>query len=50
MSKSQNNGKDERRAILNVMGLKRVVISLPEYHKTECSICLKKIHKGEQTH
>ena len=48
MSASQNNEKNERRAILKAMGIKTTIIPPPEFHKTECTICLKKIHKGEQ--
>ena len=48
MSKSQNNEKNERRAILKAMGINMTMIPPPKYHKTECTICLKKIHKGEQ--
>jgi hypothetical protein len=48
VSKSTKQERKEKQAILNAMGLKMVVIPPPEYHKIECSICLKKIHKGEQ--
>jgi hypothetical protein len=48
MPKSTNQGRKERQAILNAMGLKMVIIPPPEYHKTECSICLRKIRKDEQ--
>ena len=47
MPKSNNKDKRERQAILNAMGVKLICISPPEYHKTDCSICLKKT-KGEQ--
>ena len=40
--------KKERQALLKAMGLKLISISPPEFMKTECAICLKKIHKGEQ--
>ena len=48
MPKTQNNDNDERRAILKAMGVKITFIPPPSFHKTECTICLKKIHKGEQ--
>ena len=48
MPKSTKQERKEELAILNAMGIERTYIYRPEYHKTECSICLKKIHKGEQ--
>ena len=39
MSASQNNEKNERRAILKAMGIKMTIIPPPEFHKTECTIC-----------
>ena len=40
--------KKEHQAIMKAMNIKRVIIPPPEYNKIDCSICLKKIHKGEQ--
>ena len=48
MSKLTKQEKKEKQAILNAMGVKITIIPPPEYNKIECSICLKKIHKGEQ--
>jgi hypothetical protein len=48
MPKSTKQERKEELAILNAMGIERTYTYRPEYHKTECSICLKKIHKGEQ--
>ena len=48
MPKTNQKDRRERKAVLNALGLKMVVIQQPEYHKTECSICLKQIRKGEQ--
>jgi hypothetical protein len=38
----------ERQAMLHAMGLTASFEYPSEFKKTECSICLKKIHKGEQ--
>ena len=48
MPKLTKQEKKEKQAILNAMGVKITIIPPPEYNKIECSICLKKIHKGEQ--
>ena len=47
MSKLTKQERKEKHAILNAMGVKITIIPPPEYNKIECSICLKKIHKGE---
>jgi len=48
MPKSSQNDRRERKALLKALGVKIRYEYPPEYHKTECSICLKKIKKGEQ--
>ena len=48
MPKSTKQERKERQAVLNALGVKITYEYPPEYHKTECSICLKKISKGEQ--
>ena len=48
MSKLTKQERKEKQAILNALGVKITIIPPPEFHKTECSICLNKIHKGEQ--
>ena len=48
MSNSTKQDKKERQAIMKAMNIKMTIIQPPEYHKTECSICFKKIHKGGQ--
>ena len=50
MSKSTKQEKKEHQAIMKAMNIKMTIIPPPEFHKTECSICFKKIHKGEQKH
>ena len=48
MPKNNKNDRRERKALLKALGIKIRYEYPPEYHKTECSICFKKIHKGEQ--
>ena len=43
-----NKSQKERKALLNALGVKIIYEYPQDYHKTECSICLKKIKKGEQ--
>ena len=43
-----NKSQKERKALLNALGVKIIYEYPRDYHKTECSICLKKIKKGEQ--
>ena len=48
MPKSNKKDRKENQALLKALGVKMRYEYPPEYHKTECSICLKKIKKGEQ--
>ena len=48
MSKLTKQNKKEHQAIMKALNIKKVIFPPPEYNKIECSICLKKIHKGEQ--
>ena len=48
MSNKSQNERKERKALLNALGVKIIYEYPRDYHKTECSICLKKIKKGEQ--
>ena len=48
MPKSNKKDRKENQALLKALGVKIRYEYPPEYHKTECSICLKKIKKGEQ--
>ena len=41
MSNSTKQDKKERQAIMKAMNIKMTIIRPPEFHKTECSICLK---------
>ena len=50
MSKLTKQEKKEHQAIMKAMNVKKVIIPPPEYNKIECTICFKKIHKGEQKH
>ena len=38
----------ESKAVLTVMGANIVIERPPAFTRTECAICLKRIHKGEQ--
>lgn len=48
MPKTSQSNRKERQALLKALCGKIRCEYPPEYHKTECSICLKKIKKREQ--
>ena len=47
MPKSNKKNRKENQALLKALGIKITYEYPPEYCKTECSICLKNIRKGE---
>ena len=47
MPKNNQKERREKQALLKAYGIRITCEQQPEYQKTECSICLKKIHKTD---